>query len=162
MKQLIGLLFILQLLSGCSSDMEDSSSMENDDTMNMEKSMKEDEENAVDYQCGDSDHPKVNQLAILSTLHHGVMGQVKVEDNCTLSVSSFSYDGEGPAVYFYGGIDGDYEEKGFAIGEQLNGKVYDNDSFTINLDSPNQLDNMNGISVWCHDFAVSFGDGLFI
>jgi hypothetical protein len=21
---------------------------------------------------------------------------------------------------------------------------------------------MNGISVWCHDFAVSFGDGLFM
>jgi hypothetical protein len=136
--------------------------MENDNSMDMETSKMDGSENDSDYQCGNSDHPKVNQLAILSTLHHGVMGQVQVEDNCTLTVSSFSYDGEGPAVYFYGGIDGEYEEKGFAIGEQLNGTVYDNDSFTIRLDSPKQLDNMNGISVWCHDFAVSFGDGLFM
>ncbi len=116
------------------------------------------------YTCGNSDHPSVGKLAVLMSHSHDVAGQVLVKDNCTLEVTSFSYDGEGPSVYFYGGKGGRYatSDGGFAIGEALNGKVFNNETFDMQLASPVALDNMDSISVWCDDFNVSFGDGEFI
>ena len=145
-------LFIIAL-SACSSD----STSEPEEEV-MTDDMKE---TSTEYSCEDSDHPNVGQMAILSTLSHQVAGQVLIKDNCTLEVTSFTYDGGGPAVYFYGGIDGDYESAGFPIGNEINGMVFDNDTLIIKLPDPVHLDKMNGVSVWCADFAVSFGDGLF-
>ncbi|MBU2882405.1 DM13 domain-containing protein [Psychrosphaera sp. B3R10] len=123
----------------------------------------DDIENESQYSCDMADHPSVGSTAILSTLHHMVSGTVKIEDNCTLSVTNFTYDGEGPSVYFYGALDGQYdtENGGFAMGMQLNGRAYANEDFTVKLTSPAPLDKMNSISVWCADFSVSFGDGQF-
>ena len=117
-----------------------------------------------DYQCGNSDHPMVGKVAILEMHHHQVAGEVRIIDNCRFEVVGFTYDGEGPNVYFYGGTDLDFssESGGFEFGPRLNGTVYENDTFEFTVDSPNILDNMNSVSVWCYDFQVSFGDGLFI
>ena len=177
MRLIISLLLLLAL-AACSSDSEDTTTSlteSNDATMATDSTednasetteaddmMTESTDSTSAYSCDNSDHPKVGQLAILSTLHHMVSGQVSILDNCTLEVTSFTYDGEGPTVYFYGGIDNDYVDKGFAIGPQINGQAYNNATLTLKLESPSQLDEMNGISVWCYDFAVSFGDGLFM
>lgn len=145
-------------IAACSSDSNDENTeVQQADGEQMQEPMME-----SDYECGNSDHPSVGQMAILSTLSHEVAGQVLIKDNCTLEVSSFTYDGGGPSVFFYGGIDGNYTAQGFAIGPMLNGTVYNNDNLTITLESPAQLDQMNGVSVWCADFSVSFGDGLFM
>lgn len=144
------------IVSACSSDSDDNTEMEQSSGEQMQEVMES------SYECGNSDHPNVGQMAILSTLSHEVAGQVLIKDNCTIEVTSFTYDGGGPSVFFYGGIDGDYTEQGFAFGPMLNGNVYNNDTLTITLDTPAQLDKMNGVSVWCADFSVSFGDGLFM
>lgn len=116
--------------------------------------------------CSDADHSKVGQTMSFSTLAHDVMGSAEIIDNCTIKVSGFSYDGTGPAVYFYAGVNGQYSSRnggaGFAIGTQLvEGTAYNQDSVILKLSSPSVLDDFNGLSVWCVDFDVSFGDGLF-
>ena len=42
-------------------------------------------------------------LGHLSSLHHGVSGEVFAVDTRTLHIRDFTYDGEGPAAYFYVG-----------------------------------------------------------
>lgn len=142
---------------GSSSDPEPDSSSQAPDVQPSQPDVSQ-------YVCGNSDHPSVGQMAILETRAHGVAGQVLIKDNCTLEVTSFSYDGGGPTVLFYGGKDGKFgsDDGGFAIGEKLNGTVYNNATLTVTLESTDALDKMNSISVWCADFDVSFGDGQFM
>lgn len=170
------IMITLSALSACSDNSNSETNTE--DNLNQDSSLDPvsndgtQDDNNVDadpnldntnYLCSNADHPSVGSMAVLNTYHHMVAGEVTIIDNCTIRVSNFTYDGEGPAVYFYGGKDGRYDaaDGGFPFGMKLNGQSYTNDNFTITLDSPSWLDDMNGVSVWCADFSVSFGDGLF-
>lgn len=110
--------------------------------------------------CG-SDHPLVGRTAALSTLQHQVSGNVTVVDNCTLEVTNFTYDGQGPRVFFYGGVDGAYgAATAFAMGPRLNGRPYSGDTITVKLPESRSLDDFNSISVWCADFDIDFGSAI--
>ncbi|MBX2823920.1 MAG: DM13 domain-containing protein [Gammaproteobacteria bacterium] len=111
--------------------------------------------------CGD-DHPAVGRVATLATFFHDVSGTVRIVDNCTLQVTGFNYDGGGPSVYFYGALDAAYaSEDAFIIGPQLNGTVFQESSLTLKIPDGKTLDDFNGVSVWCADFDVDFGSGMF-
>jgi mono/diheme cytochrome c family protein len=126
--------------------------------------MEEDVVMSGDSTCSGTDHAKVGQTMIFSNLAHGISGSAKIVDNCTIEISGFDYDGQGPSVFFYGGLNNDYRGTGagFSIGNQLNGRSYNNATITLSLSSTSILDNMDGLSVWCSDFDVSFGDGQFM
>lgn len=103
---------------------------------------------------------KVGQVAKLSTRSHGVSGTVTVIDDCTLELRNFSYDGLGLArVFVYGGKAGNYAA-GFPIGNNLRGTLFANQTLMVTL-KPGDLEKLDGISIWCSDANVSFGDGLF-
>ena len=103
---------------------------------------------------------KVGQVATLSTRSHGVAGKATVIDDCTIEIRNFSYDGGGLArVFVYGAIAGNYRA-GFAIGNNLRGTSFANQTLSIAL-NPGDLDKLDGISIWCTDATISFGDGLF-
>jgi len=110
--------------------------------------------------CSGTDNPLVGKQATLITRAHQVSGTARVINNCTIEVSNFVYDGQGPAVKFYLGMGGDYSNDDNAIGDNLL-TAYNNDTLTITFTDPTMLDNIDGISVWCYEFNVSFGDGLF-
>jgi len=110
-------------------------------------------------ECGNS-HPMVGASLTLSSRAHSVNGTVRIVDNCTLEIRNFSYDGGGPNVYVYGAVDGDYIN-GFAMGNKLTGTRFNNQTLTITLNDETVLDNFNSLSIWCVDFDVSFGDGIF-
>ena len=110
--------------------------------------------------CNDMDHPKVGLVANLTTIAHNVSGRAEIIDNCTIEITNFNYDGEGPAVLFYGGLNSDYTN-GFGIGSRLDGTVFENATMRISLSSPSVLDRMDGLSVWCFEFNASFGQGDF-
>lgn len=116
-----------------------------------------DETPVDDSGCG-SDHPKVGQSAVLIERFHDVNGTARIVDNCTIVVEDFHYDGEGIVVEFYAGNNGNY---GFSISENIKGTRYTGQDFTIRLDDSVSLDDFNGISVWCVEVGISFGDGLF-
>jgi hypothetical protein len=110
--------------------------------------------------CGRADHVKVGQVANLRTLSHQVSGKVTVIDNCTIEFTAFTYDGLGlPDVFVYAAKGGNYGT-GFAVGSNLFGKPLANATFRVTL-KDGQLDNLDGVSIWCVRAAVSFGDGLF-
>jgi hypothetical protein len=105
-------------------------------------------------------HSTIGQIANLTTRAHGVQGQAKIINDCTIKMTNFSFDGGGLDVYFYGGINGNYKS-GIALGEQLLGKKFSKASYLISLKA-GDLDKLNSLSVWCVDVDVSFGDGSFM
>lgn len=111
----------------------------------------------------DSTHEKVGQTGFFNTFAHNVAGKAEIIDNCTIKITQFSYDGGGPDVYFYAANDGAYGNEGsFRMGRKLNGTSVENAEFILKLPSGKTLDDLNGISVWCVDFAANFGDVMFM
>lgn len=108
-------------------------------------------------------YPLAGWEAQLSTASHNVSGTVRIIDQDTLSVENFTYDGGGPAVYFYLGADNTHNDfsHGIPAGPLLTGTVYQNDTLTIDLPPGYTLDEFDAISVWCVDFQVNFGSGRF-
>ena len=58
----------------------------------------------------------VGWQADLQTIFHAVEGTVTIKDDNTLKFENFSYDGGGPAVYFYLTTDLGDVESGFVLG----------------------------------------------
>lgn len=110
-----------------------------------------------------STHPKIGQLAELSTFAHQVSGTAVIVDDCTIRVDDFVFDGGGIDVRFYSGLGGDYAN-GFSMSEEdlRRPQGYDGTELVYaQLPEGRTLDELDGISVWCVPVAQSFGDGLF-
>ncbi len=109
-----------------------------------------------------TEHEKVGQSGFFNTFAHNVSGKATIIDDCTIEISQFSYDGGGPDVYFYGATEHQYASaQAFPLGQQINGKAYDNASIIITLPQNKTLDDLTGLSVWCVDFAANFGQMQF-
>ncbi|XP_046667429.1 protein Skeletor, isoforms D/E-like [Homalodisca vitripennis] len=101
-------------------------------------------------------------LAPLKSFHHGVSGDVYAVDARTLHIRDFTYDGEGPAAYFYVGgtkvINGNghrlLDERG--LPHPL--KRYRKKHITLTLPEGKTLANVKWFAVWCDEAAVNFGD----
>jgi hypothetical protein len=107
-------------------------------------------------------HSKVGYYGSFESLAHNVSGRAEFIDDCTIKITEFNYDGGGPEVYFYGAIDHKYIESGaFAIGQKINGIVYNNDEVILRIPDNKTLDDITGISVWCADFNANFGQVTF-
>ncbi|MCM2681334.1 DM13 domain-containing protein [Echinimonas agarilytica] len=107
-------------------------------------------------------HEKVGWSGTFQTYAHNVSGVARIVDDCTIEVSQFTYDGEGPDVYFYGALDRLFSSpEAFSIGNQLNGQVYVDSTISLRLPANKTLDDLTGLSVWCVDFNANFGDVEF-
>ncbi len=107
----------------------------------------------------------IGAQADLSTLFHNVSGTVTVVDDDTFRVDDFTYDGGGPAVYFYLGADDSQAAfvSGLSIDPILTGTAYDGTQGSLFFDLPagESFADYHAISVWCAQFNVNFGSGLF-
>ncbi len=107
--------------------------------------------------CVPGAHAKVGKTGALATRSHGVSGRVTLVDSCTLEITNFNYDGLGLSrVEVYGGLAGNYRN-GFAIGPNLRGTAFTGQTLRVSL-QPGDIDKLDGISIWCSDANVSFGD----
>lgn len=102
-------------------------------------------------------------LGPLSSLHHGVSGDVFAVDSRTLFIKNFNYDGEGPAAYFYVGNTKRIQNQGALRlrDERGNSGVlrrYRNKDITLSLPEGKTLRDIKWFSVWCDEFSVNFGD----
>lgn len=110
----------------------------------------------------DKTHASVGYFGYFETLAHGVSGRAEIIDDCTIKVTEFYYDGQGPDVFFYAAIDHKYAESGaFAISQAIQGPAYENAEFVLRLPNGKTLDDLNSLSVWCVDFDANFGQLLF-
>lgn len=127
--------------------------------------------NREDYRCNvipsDCDHPayaRAGWVANLSTLQHGVSGKVTIVDARTIRITEFNYDGGGPQVYAYLGEQNTNPafQAGRVIGARLNrGTAYVNATLELQLPEGQTLDELTAVSIWCADFRVNFGSGVF-
>nr|XP_023012990.1 protein Skeletor, isoforms B/C-like [Leptinotarsa decemlineata] len=101
-------------------------------------------------------------LGKLSELHHGVSGEVYAVDGRTLYIKDFTYDGQGPAAYFYASTHKAADKNGFRLrDENGSGEVirrYRKEGVTLTLPEGKTLSNIKIFYVWCEDFDVNFGD----
>jgi mono/diheme cytochrome c family protein len=113
--------------------------------------------------CGQT-HRKIGWYADLSTFAHGVKGRATFTDDCTVTLTHFSYDGNGIDVRLFGAQGKDFA-RGFPIGGQLYrpGVTYVNVTMTMTMRLPpgKTLDNLDSVSVWCVAARHNFGDGSF-
>ncbi len=102
----------------------------------------------------------VGWVADMPSGSHDSSGTATIVDDCTVRVTHFNFDGGGVVVQFYGGTGGDYGS-GFALGEDIFGTPFSDDTVTLTLPDGKTFDDMDGISVWCVEFGVSFTDAIF-
>ncbi|XP_011500407.1 PREDICTED: protein Skeletor, isoforms B/C [Ceratosolen solmsi marchali] len=111
-------------------------------------------------QCTAAYHGKL--IDKLSELHHGVSGEVYAVDARTLFIKDFTYDGEGPAAFFYAGNSKTINNNGFKVRDEYGTtnllKRYRKKDITLTLPEGKTLSNIKWFSVYCDDFAVNFGD----
>ncbi|XP_012063395.1 PREDICTED: protein Skeletor, isoforms B/C [Atta cephalotes] len=98
----------------------------------------------------------------LSELQHGVSGEVYAVDARTLFIKDFTYDGEGPAAFFYAGNSKGPGNNGFRVRDERGTtnllKRYRKKDITLTLPDGKTLNNIKWFSVWCDEFSVNFGD----
>ncbi len=113
------------------------------------------------YECT-SDHNRVGQFASLSNRAHGVSGDAQIVNDCTVRLTNFNYDGGGlPDVFIYSGENGNYTA-GTALSDNIYGLPFENGVLNIFIPSIGQLNQLDGISVWCVRAGVDFGSGEFV
>jgi len=109
--------------------------------------------------------PEVGWKTNLNKIHHDVSGTVSILDPSTLLIEDFTYDGGGPAVYFYLGTEESQSafEAGLSIGMLLSGPGYDGTQlpFEVDLPAAETMEGWNAISVWCEAVYANFGSGTF-
>lgn len=109
--------------------------------------------------------PGPGWTAQLSELQHNVSGWVEIVDERTVRLHDFTYDGLGPRVYVtLGAAD---SNSAFAAGLYLDpvfavGRAYAGETVDVTLpDGVESFDGYRAVSVWCDEFSVNFGSGLF-
>jgi len=104
----------------------------------------------------------VGKTFALTSRAHAVQGDVTVVDDCTLLISNFNYDGNGLQVEVYSAESGSFLN-GRSLSTDLlrKGNPYKNASLLLRLPSTLSIADIDGVSIWCSDAAVSFGDVLF-
>jgi len=108
----------------------------------------------------------------LSTLAHGVSGDVYAKNSNTIVLKNFKYDGTGPDAFFWVGKTGTpkntdesmtmilTKEKNYAYRDQSAPILSAHNGETVELSLPEgyKIEDLKWFSVWCRQFSVDFGN----
>ncbi|KAI5693637.1 hypothetical protein M8J75_002858 [Diaphorina citri] len=101
-------------------------------------------------------------IGALRGYHHSVQGEVYAVDARTLHIRDFTYDGQGPAAYFWAGSSSQPDASGFALRDERQSttelKAYRKKHVTLTLPEGKSLTQIKWFSIWCESAAVNFGD----
>jgi len=91
---------------------------------------------------------------------YGISGLITIVSDCEIEITDFFYNGSGPNVSFYGGLNGNYRD-GINLSDPIDGRRFEGE--TVNLFLPDGLtfDDINSFSVWCFEFNVNFSSATF-
>eukprot|EP00877_Chromochloris_zofingiensis_P010195 jgi/Chrzof1/5429/Cz16g02200.t1 len=109
------------------------------------------------FACG-TEHPYVGLVGELSQLQHKVSGKITILDDCSFQVTGFTYDGQAPAAYWWGGpaVYRLYQE-GFELNFSRLTSPSNGVTMVINLSPGVTWNQVSVISVWCKAVAANFG-----
>jgi len=102
---------------------------------------------------GQTEQLRVSQL-------YGISGDVTIVSDCQIQISNFFYNGLGPNVSVYGGIDGNYRN-GVNLSVPLNGRAWEGETLNLFLPEGSTFNEINSISIWCFEFDVDFSSARF-
>jgi hypothetical protein len=89
-----------------------------------------------------------------------VSGFVTMVDDCTLELTSFSYNGDGIEVRVFGSKASNFRP-GFTIGPNLVGRRFVKATLQVKLPAGKTLDDLDWVSIWCVKARADFGSGPF-
>lgn len=91
---------------------------------------------------------------------YGISGVVTIISDCEIEITDFFYNGSGPNISVYAGVDGDYRG-GVNMSEPLNGTRFEGETLNLFLPEGASFDEFNSISIWCFEFDVDFSSASF-
>lgn len=158
MKSLIKCFFVLSvIILGCSSD--DSTNGTSDDDSGVVNSLQANPApeprdcSSTSNLVGESRELRVSNL-------YGISGLVTIISDCEIEISNFFYNGSGPNISVYAGIDGDFDS-GVNMSVPLNGTAFENATLNLFLPEGASFEEYNSISIWCFEFDVDFSSATF-
>jgi len=106
---------------------------------------------------------------------HGIGGEVMIQDEKTIIIKGFTYDGAGPDAFFWAGTSGKPSHVGTILPWPFKGQFYEyedsnapilskrfnGDEITLTLPDHLKTTDLKWLSVWCRAFRVNFGDMFF-
>merc|ERR1712223_1031153 len=113
------------------------------------------------------------KVGCLVTRLHQVTGEVYVINSSQLYIKDFTFDGQGLGVYFYIALEGTakpYSAKNSIAVNWPNPaslertpvkRPFNKQDIVINLPADISADKVQWLSLWCEEFAISFGDLAF-
>lgn len=113
---------------------------------------------------GCDNNTQVGWTAELSTKQHDVSGTAVIRDDSTIEIQNFTFDGEGPAVFPYIASCSEADQGSWGDGQSLGSQLdaaYDGETLTLQIPDDVDVAEIGGISIWCVEFSVDFGSGLF-
>ncbi|OWA53816.1 putative Protein Skeletor, isoforms B/C [Hypsibius exemplaris] len=104
-------------------------------------------------------------LGTFETLAHGINGEVYAEDDHTLVIKSFVYDGESEDAFFILTKTENVEEPFEYLADELGSKeplgTYMNEDIRLRLRPGTTLADYKTLSVYCNKYKVDFGHVVF-
>jgi hypothetical protein len=91
---------------------------------------------------------------------YGISGEVTIVSDCEIEISNFFYNGTGPNVSIYGGLNGNYRD-GISLSDAINGTRFSGETLNLFLPEGTTFDEINSFSVWCFEFDVDFSSANF-
>lgn len=95
----------------------------------------------------------------ISTLY-GISGTVTIVSDCEIEITDFFYNGLGPNISVYAGIDGDFAN-GVNMSEPIQGQRFEGETLNLFLPEGTSFNEFNSISIWCYEFDVDFSSAAF-
>ncbi|XP_067138701.1 protein Skeletor, isoforms B/C-like [Centruroides vittatus] len=106
--------------------------------------------------------PRPTNIGKMSSLQHGVSsGKVMVLDSQTFLVPDFTYDGQGPAAYWWVSKGAGQNERGLRLKDENGSPAplaqYTGKTVVISLPDIKTIYDYDWLGVWCQEFNVDFG-----
>lgn len=129
------------------------------------------------FSCSNDEAPELNEIpeaqeceathslvgesrALVVSEAYGISGTVTIVSDCEVQFSNFFYNGLGPAVSIYAGLDGDFVS-GISLSEPIDGRQFSGETFSVFLPEGSSFDEFNSFSVWCFQFDIDFSSVSF-
>jgi len=91
---------------------------------------------------------------------YGIRGVVTIVSDCEIEISNFFYNGSGPNISVYAGIDGDFDS-GVNMSVPLQGRSFEDETLNLFLPEGASFNEFNSISIWCFEFDIDFSSASF-
>jgi hypothetical protein len=98
--------------------------------------------------------------ALRVSSRYGIRGDVTIISDCEIEISNFFYNGTGPNVSVYAGVNGRFST-GVNMSNNLNGRRFEGETLNLFLPEGSSFNEFNSISIWCYEFDVDFSSASF-